>query len=123
LGDFKTAWYAALRRSCVKGVMFYDSRRTAETAFDDNDVSSDDAQMMMGHNAEMRRRYNQSKKALKRVRAAMTPKETAATVPASPASSLSDLRAKLETLKELNDAKLLPDSVYMAKVAELAALV
>jgi hypothetical protein len=41
------------------------ARRTAETKFDDQDVSPEDAQLMKGHTAEMRKPYNQSKKVFK----------------------------------------------------------
>lgn len=120
LGDFKKGWQAALRRSGVTGVMFYDSRRTARTNLDDADVSQADAKLVMGHTTDaMSERYNQSKKGLKRVRMAMAPKQTAIVVPTAPAPSNDDLRAKLALLKELFDGGLLPEAVYHKKASDL----
>jgi integrase len=122
LGEWKTAWDAALRRAGIpKGtITFYDSRRTARTKMDEADVSMADAKLVMGHETDsMSMRYNQSKKGIQRVREKMAPKTINPTTTIEPATSGDDLEAKLTKLKGLFAAGLIPEALYLSKISAL----
>lgn len=115
LTKWDTAWKAALRRAGIKkgAVLFYDARKTARTKMDDNDVSTADAKLVMGHKTDsLSTRYNQSKKGIRRVARKMA--KTIVVVPAiAPGAAIDDdvTDLQLVKLKRRFDAGLIPESI------------
>jgi integrase len=146
LGNWKTAWNAALRRCCLrvlvtnndgspkteKGrkvwknlVMFHDTRRTMNTMADVLGLQERDIMANTGHKTTSQsRRYNQSKESADRLRLAqntllrVSTTEPVAAVPVGPHG---DWKGVLKELKELKESGLLPEALYIFEVSKVLA--
>jgi integrase len=128
LGEWKTAWDAALVRCGLRvqndqgewenAVIFYDSRRTARTRLDMAGVSQSDAKKQLGHKTDaMSEGYDQSTAHLQRIRQA----DKGKSAPVAPASSVDVVDAKLVKLKQRFEAGLIPESIYLKQVEALVS--
>lgn len=125
LGDWKTAWKGALKRSGIEpgsGVIFYDSRRTSRSKLGEYGVSKDDAKKQLGHHSDsMSDLYDQSTEHVKRVQDAYRSKGVTKPVPASPRAS-NDVVDRIERLAALFEkGSLTPDEFAMLKSKALEA--
>jgi hypothetical protein len=118
--EVSAAWYKALESAGItKGqVIFYDTRRTARTRMGQAGVSTSAAMAQLGHGAKMSARYDQGDYAVE-LRAKMGTKTPTQAVAIAPVAPVDVLKGKLETLKGLFDAGLIPQAVYEVKVAAL----
>jgi integrase len=121
LGDWKTAWNAALRRAEIpKGtIMFYDARRTARTLLGDYGVSMDDAKEQLGHATDsMSGRYNQSTGHVPRIIEAHRTKGKGKAAE-TPSASSNDVVGQVERLAALKEKGSITTAQYEALIAKI----
>jgi integrase len=121
LGDWKTAWNAALRRCEIeKGtIKFYDARRTARTILGNVGVSKDDAKAQLGHLTDaMSDRYNQSTEHVGRIiKAHRTQGNGSDTT--TPTASSNDVVGQVERLADMFEKGLLTADEFATLKAKL----
>jgi integrase len=113
LGDWKTAWYAALRRADIdKGtVLFYDARRTHSTMMAHRGVTKDDRKSQMGHTTDpMSDLYDQSNSHVPRIREAF-----------GSAPAANGWKAELKELKAMMDDGILNAEEFAAEKSRVLA--